>query len=521
MSQRATTTIILAVVLIIVVMAAGAALTFTRPRDARYTASVTWSQPFGGATSMKIMDLYGDGQRELFAQNANTVAVYDAAGKLISSQDFRQPLTTSLGDVNGDAVDDIIIAAPGDSGATEVTVISKGEQLWSAPAGNIGEPARLAVVRFAGDSQIVVGDDHGLLVALSPTGEELWRWEQGRGEPTRGLDDVLVDGKPFVIVASQDGSMTLLDEKGQRQWLFTYPSQLRRLRSYDLNGDGNSEILLGGEAGRLIILDSRTGRPALDQVQGQVLTEIREAELDGDPKSREILVGGKKGGVWALRADGRELWAGTVGNKVTELLTLAVANAKSPKVLVGDDGGGITLFDGATGDQTGLSGHGSSIGRIDSGRLTKGEQVAIADGQQIQVGTVASAEAPIWYTPLAAALLVSLVIAGAAWALASVPPKPVEKLAVEDKSPAGLEAERRMLHESIADVERLRQSGEMTPGAYQARLKDLRGQLAQVEVALQQAGVKIMPETMKCPNCGGTLPIGIDRCEYCGQVVIN
>jgi predicted RNA-binding Zn-ribbon protein involved in translation (DUF1610 family) len=38
---------------------------------------------------------------------------------------------------------------------------------------------------------------------------------------------------------------------------------------------------------------------------------------------------------------------------------------------------------------------------------------------------------------------------------------------------------------------------------------------------MQKAGVPVRVETFKCPNCGGTLPLGIDRCDYCGQVVIT
>jgi uncharacterized protein with PIN domain len=78
-----------------------------------------------------------------------------------------------------------------------------------------------------------------------------------------------------------------------------------------------------------------------------------------------------------------------------------------------------------------------------------------------------------------------------------------------------------MLHESIADVERLKQSGEIAGEAYLLRLKELRAQLAENEAALQQAGVKLKPETFKCPNCAGTLMLGMDKCEYCGQVVIS
>jgi hypothetical protein len=25
---------------------------------------------------------------------------------------------------------------------------------------------------------------------------------------------------------------------------------------------------------------------------------------------------------------------------------------------------------------------------------------------------------------------------------------------------------------------------------------------------------------MKCPNCGGSIELGSDKCEYCGQTVI-
>ena len=85
----------------------------------------------------------------------------------------------------------------------------------------------------------------------------------------------------------------------------------------------------------------------------------------------------------------------------------------------------------------------------------------------------------------------------------------------------GLRAQRRMLKESIADVERLRKDGEMTPEAYLARLKELRSDLAENEEAMLQAGVKITPETTQCPQCGGVIPLGVDRCDYCGQVVIH
>jgi hypothetical protein len=105
--------------------------------------------------------------------------------------------------------------------------------------------------------------------------------------------------------------------------------------------------------------------------------------------------------------------------------------------------------------------------------------------------------------------------------LASIPPKPEMKLSIQNKSRESLEAERRMLKESIADVERLRKSGEVTGDAYLARLKRLRGDLADNEAAYKSAGFAVKVETFQCPNCGGTLELGMDKCEYCGQVILS
>ena len=118
-------------------------------------------------------------------------------------------------------------------------------------------------------------------------------------------------------------------------------------------------------------------------------------------------------------------------------------------------------------------------------------------------------------------LIVSLVILIVAAILTSIPQKPALKVAFQDKSRESLEAERRMLKESIADVERLRQAGEVTGEAYLARLKSLRGDLAANEAAFKTAGFPIKVETIQCPNCGGTLQLGMDKCEYCGQVLLS
>jgi hypothetical protein len=203
-----------------------------------------------------------------------------------------------------------------------------------------------------------------------------------------------------------------------------------------------------------------------------------------------------------------------------EIAAVKIAEDGTGEVIIGDESGSVKLFVGKSGSSFSLPSHSSSIARIDAGKIGGG-QIVIADNAPAQVMTLAKVDAPIWYTPLLIGLLISFVIAITAWFVATMPAKPTLRVAAEDQSVESLKAKQLMLHESLADVERMRQSGEVPGDAYLARLRELRGELADTEAALMKAGVSIKPETFKCPNCGGTLPLGIDKCDYCGQVVIQ
>ena len=48
------------------------------------------------------------------------------------------------------------------------------------------------------------------------------------------------------------------------------------------------------------MLDAGNGALLTEQRLGDTIVEIREAELNGEPSSREFVVGGKEGGVWAF-----------------------------------------------------------------------------------------------------------------------------------------------------------------------------------------------------------------------------
>ncbi len=206
---------IVAFILICIVMGASAFFAFSGAITAeKFGSDVAWSRPYSNAESMKVIDLTGDGQDDLFIQSPDNVSVLDSTGQPIFGFGY-QSMKTTLGDVNGDNVEDVIVYYVGTG--MSVDVISKGQPKTIAQTLNIGFPARNAVIRFSSGPQIVLGDFSGSLLALSTNGQVLWDSDFG-SEEVRGMDDAVVGGKMYVAVATHDGSLAVFDSQGKTLW---------------------------------------------------------------------------------------------------------------------------------------------------------------------------------------------------------------------------------------------------------------------------------------------------------------
>jgi len=516
MNNRSILTVIFALIMVALVMGVSVIFALTGKASAeKYSADTVWSKSAGQAESMKIIDLTGDGQEDLFIQGGSFADIYDGAGNSIASFSLGFSKST-MGDVNGDGVEDVVLFQPF---TPMVQLVNKGEATILLDTLNIGSPARVAVMKFDSGTEIILGDSNGNLMGVTPDGRELWTATIGT-EEIRGLDDALVNGTLYLAAASYSGNFGVYDADGAALWTVT-TGQLRRMRAYDLNGDGNSEILTGGEYGEFALWNAANGTQTFAKGMGQPVSEIRPAEINGDPTSQEIIVGGKDGGVWAFDINGKQLWSGSVSDKVTEILGVDLTDDGRDEVIIGDDSGSVYIFS-SNGSRAALKTLTSGITRIDEGKLNGERLVAVSDGTHLEVLKVTHSGIPgFQFTPILVGLILSAAILAVAWILATLPVKPAMKVSIQDKSRESLEAERRMLKESIADVERLRKAGEVTGDAYLSRLKQLRGDLAENEVAFKTGGFPIKVETIKCPNCGGTLELGVDKCEYCGHVILT
>ena len=76
---------IVAFVLICLVMVVAGVFAFSGAVTAeKFGSDVAWTKPYNTAESMKVIDVTGDGQDDLFIQNTSDVSVYDGSGNLLS-----------------------------------------------------------------------------------------------------------------------------------------------------------------------------------------------------------------------------------------------------------------------------------------------------------------------------------------------------------------------------------------------------------------------------------------------------
>jgi outer membrane protein assembly factor BamB len=527
MSSRVKVTIILAVVLMVLVMGVAAVLTVTGAGGGpRWSISETWSQPDAAVSSMKVTNLTGAGKTDLFVQAGSSVQVFDASEQQVFNQTFPGTLAASMGDVDGDGMQEIIAyyATAEGSVVAAFKATGGGQPLWQTIVRELGDVGRAAVVDLDGTGKtgVVIGDMRGQLVAVSDRGEERWRYDMQSTSDLRGLDSILAGKDQLIAAADLDGQVVVLDRNGQVAWTFTVPGGLRRLRTEELTGPGQSAVLLGAEDGTLYVLAGSTGQELWRASLGQPVTEIRLAELDGDPGTRELVAGGKTNGVWAYGPTGTRLFTARIGgekSKVTEIAALDVDESGKDVVAIGDDSGVVTFFD-AQGHRLFSQSYSALINRMATGKIGGERQFLVADSSQVRAVTLSKMGTPLWASPLVGGLLACVAIAAVAYFIASIKPAPALHLSAEQMTVEAQKARRIMLHESINELKKMKEAGEVPPEAYLARLKDLRTQLADAEANLIKLGVPLQAETIKCPNCGGTLELGADRCDYCGQTVL-
>jgi len=368
----------------------------------------------------------------ILAIGERSVVLLGADGTVGRRYDRKAIALGSTGDLDGDGVEEIVLAGEGPSPTIEALDRDLTPR-WSAALAGAAPVARILVADLDGDGRKEVVVAAGTtLYALSGGGKALWKRDvlppgpRGEDSVMRGLDDArrVTDGKKTLLVAFalQSGTFGLVAGNGLPLWTHQ-GDRLRRLRVVDLDGDGSSELVTGHERGGVGVWDG-TGRSLYSNGLGQAVTEIRAVELDGNPKTRELCLGGKKGAVRATRGPGA-LFSATVPGKVSAIGGVDLDGDGRDEIFVGTEEGGLSAF-GPDGRPLGSAAAGGKVESIAGVVSPLRDRLAIvAAGRTVTAWRIGHRPAPSWYRPETGALAAGLAVIASAFVLLGLRSGPV------------------------------------------------------------------------------------------------
>lgn len=518
--------IIVGVVLILFVLVGSLVLHLSRGESGgQVSQQRVWQVPIGGGEveTLEVTDLNGDGQDETLAQTPGEVLLLGPDGGVLLQQNVANAKAT-LGDLNGDRVEDFVLARPEGDGMRVVAYTGDGTAMWESLVPAVGAPARGLTLDFEGDGQreAVFGTDAGLVVVLEGvTGTQRWQYafpaDTQENLLVRGSDDVALNGRRLLAVADYGGHVTLLDASGTPVWETDFPEQIRRLRAYDMNGDGASEMLVGGLNGLIWLLSAAGDGPLWQASLGGRVDEARFLELDGDPTQREVVAGGKHGGVAAYTLGGTPLWQRTLGGKVRELVTLDYNDDGQNELLVAADR--VYLLGGPNG-QVLATFPATDPSVVEVGDFGQQRGFVVGASGQVSAFQLARKSAAWWSSPLLPGFVLALILGALTVILTRFEWEKKTVYSVQDASPEVLKAKKKMLREVLDDLEQVYRRGELSGPVYLERSREERERLVAVEEQILKLEPSYKPEVMRCPACAAPLELGLDRCPYCNHVLL-
>lgn len=310
-------------------------------------------------SSPAVADVTGDGQPEIIVGGMNSrVRVYDIAhgstivldpgGYELSTFDpgkyvGNTPAAPAIGDIDGDGVDDVVIANTGARLAAYSVRDGVSRELYNHFAAPAFEGATNGL--FGTPALAYVDRDDRLDVVTSNWGQTIEAWSGPAGEPipqarqwvldsiwsSPAIGDITGDGTQSIVVggdcdgggpsqpcygAGGGGYVWAFDYLGRERWRHFVPRAViwSSPALIDLTGDGALDVVvgtglfwLGPEANKIFALDGRTGAVLWEAAtEGATFGSPSVGMVNGQPRVWSMVGGGK---LHSWDAHGNLLWA--------------------------------------------------------------------------------------------------------------------------------------------------------------------------------------------------------------------
>ncbi|MEI6679624.1 MAG: ChbG/HpnK family deacetylase [Mariniphaga sp.] len=273
-----------------------------------------------------VADLEGDGNYELIQTDVKgTVWVFNAlSGKIIKKTTIAgQPVSPSVGDLNGDGKSEIAIATNDGS----ITVLGSDlAVIWRVKIGGFSESwSTSAPVMFGasdGKSYLIAASGTGEIFCFDAQGKAVWQFPTNVPvSSTISIGDFDQDGQADIFLVTHSGLIYRFDEKGNVLWNINMQGRsLAPGAIADINNDGKPEYILSTQQGHLYVLNN-DGEVIFDrQLQSRTINVTPSlGNVTGNPgKTDLILTGGEAGLAYCFEAstskNARMQWSNYRGN---------------------------------------------------------------------------------------------------------------------------------------------------------------------------------------------------------------
>lgn len=248
-------------------------------------------------------DLDRDGAAEIVVGSANwRTYVYDRQGKLLWDEVCwaHTPTCGATFDLDGDGRQEVVM---GNSYAAAVVYSPEGKTIGNAGGSGHAGPTAIACADLDGNGkgEVVVGDRAGVISFVEWKGRALPSYETGSDITAVTTFDADGDGKLETAAASRNQMLYLFDRDGMPLRQIPLLTTCRALLAADMVGDAAPELVCACEDGQVRIL-TPAGAVLARFSGGGWMRRVAVCELDGDPRTREIVAACDDGRLYALQA---------------------------------------------------------------------------------------------------------------------------------------------------------------------------------------------------------------------------
>lgn len=276
-----------------------------------------------GSGQTRIVDVNHDGISELLLASFGTLSLTDPGtgarkNAPVWENPLAYPLSMVVSDINTDNQDELLVG--GRDGKLHLLEGNNGQVSWLQPLGgevdalvpvpvDEGETPLLAVAHNLPSETVGSRSDMEGWLELWEPGRSVWPAPQTLEGAITGLTvgNLTGDATPEIVVGTEHGQLLAYSLQQEEVWQATLSSSVRHLLLSDVNGDGANEVVAATDKNEIVVVNGRSQSTPLAYYNLRNIEALYPLP-GGEDGERVLLVVTDDGALRVLNSEGVEVW---------------------------------------------------------------------------------------------------------------------------------------------------------------------------------------------------------------------